>query len=99
MSEQHQVRVRLSLPADLHARLVEMPPAVRSQAVSTVLAAVLDGIDLPRVATATRELRRLGNLLNQPLHYTYRGGNFDARRVTNVLDFIDRLRMPFKRRR
>lgn len=95
---QYQVRVRLSLPPDVYARLVAMPPAVRSQAISAVLTAVLDGIDLPRVAVATGELKRLGNLLNQALHYYYTAGHFDSRRVTNAIDFIDRLRGPYKRR-
>ena len=98
MTAQHQVRVRLSLPPDLHAKLMALPPGVRSQAVSTVLAAVLDGIDLPHVITFTEQARKLGVLLNQSLHYCYTGGNFDARRVTAVVDFIERLRVPFKRR-
>jgi len=97
MTTQHQVRVRLSLPPDLHARLVALPPRVRSQAVSAVLASVLDGVDLPRVVAACDQMRRLGVLLNQALHYCYRNGNFDARRVEDIIRFFDRLRAPLRR--
>ncbi len=99
MTPQHQLRVRLTLPADIHAKLAALPPGLRSQVVSSVLVSVVHCLDLTRVATATGELRRLGNLLNQSLHHCYTGGNFDARRVTNTLDFIDELRAPYRRRR
>jgi len=99
MNTQHQVRVRLSLPPDLHARLMALPPSSRSQAISAVLVSVCDGIDLPLVAACTPQLRRLGVLLNQALHYAYTGHNFDARRVTAALDFIDRLRGGGRMRR
>jgi hypothetical protein len=99
VTSQHQLRVRLTLPPDIHAKLAALPPGLRSQVVSSVLVSVVHCLDLTRVATAITELRRLGNLLNQALHYTYRGGNFNAARVTAVLDFIDRLRAPYRRRR
>ena len=63
MNTQHQMRVRLSLPPDLHARLMALPPSTRSQAISAVLVSVCDGIDLPLVAACTEQLRRLGVLL------------------------------------
>ena len=99
MSTQHRLHLRLTLPADIHAQLIALPPAMRSQAISTVLVSVVHCLDLTRLAASTGELRRLGNLLNQSLHHCYTGGNFDARRVTNTLAFIDELRAPYRRRR
>lgn len=92
MTAQHQVRVRLTLPGDLHREVADLPPALRSQAVSTVLVAAADGLDLRAVIAATDQLRRAGVLLNQALHYAYREGNFDAASAAAVVAFIQRLR-------
>lgn len=92
MSEQHQLRVRLTLPADLHAEIATLPPALRSQAVSTVLIVAADGVDLHRVVAAVDQLRRAGVLLNQALHHAYVNGNFDAASAAAVVAFIQRLR-------
>jgi hypothetical protein len=94
---QNQIRVRLTLDDDLHAQLMALPPALRSQAVSTVLSSVMHGVDLPRVAAATEQMRRLGVLLNQALHHCYTGHNFNSKRVIDLLDFFDRLRGPLRR--
>jgi hypothetical protein len=92
MSLQHQLRVRLTLPPDLHREVAALPPSMRSQAVSTVLIAAADGIDMPAVIAATEQLRRAGSLLNQALHYAYVSGSFDAARASEVVRFIDRMR-------
>jgi hypothetical protein len=89
---QHRLRVRLTLPTDLHAQFAALPPALRSQAVSTLLIATADGLDLHRVIAAVDQLRRAGVLLNQALHYAYVNGNFDAASAAAVVDFIQRLR-------
>jgi hypothetical protein len=92
MSTQHQLRVRLTLPPDLHREVATLPPALRSQAVSTMLVAAADGVDMQRVVAATEQLRRAGVLLNQALHHAYVNGNFNAASAAEVVDFIQRLR-------
>jgi hypothetical protein len=92
MTAQHQLRLRVTLPRDLHARFDELPPALRSQAAATMLVAAADGVDLHRLIAAVEQLRRAGVLLNQALHYAYLNGNFDAASAAAVVDFIQRLR-------
>jgi hypothetical protein len=92
VSTQHRVRVRLTLPRDLHAQLTALPPALRSQAAATMLVAAADGVDLHRLIAAVDQLRRLGVVLNQAVHYCYVSGNFDAASAAAVVAFIQRLR-------
>jgi hypothetical protein len=89
---QHRLRVRLTLPRDLHAQFAALPPALRSQAAATMLVAAADGVDLHRLIAAVDQLRRAGVLLNQALHYAYVNGNFDAASAAEVVQFIQRLR-------
>jgi hypothetical protein len=92
VTAQHQVRVRLTLPRNLHAEVAALPPALRSQAVSTVLVAAAEGMDLRAVIAATDQLRRAGVLLNQAVHYCHVHGQFDARAASAVVGLIERLR-------
>jgi hypothetical protein len=92
MTAQHQLRLRVTLPRDLHAQFAALPPALRSQAVSTLLIATADGLDLRRVVAAVDQLRRLGVVLNQAVHYCHVHGTFDASAASAVVAFIQRLR-------
>jgi hypothetical protein len=92
MNAQHRLRLRLTLPRDLHARFDELPPALRSQAAATMLVAAADGVDLHRLIAAVDQLRRLGVVLNQAVHYCYVHGSFDAASAAEVVAFIQRLR-------
>lgn len=89
---QSQIRIKLTLPLDLHTEVLALPPNIRSRAVSTVLIAAADGIDLPGVIAATEQLRRIGVLLNQAVHYAHLGKGLDVTRLKDCLSFIERLR-------
>ena len=87
-----QLRVRLSLPHGPHAALADLSPAMRSQAVSALLVAHADGVDWRLLVESVDQIRRVGVLLNQAVHFAHQGRGLDEGRVIDALIMIERLR-------
>ena len=93
---QHQIRVRLTLPADLHRRLAAMPSGLRSQLVSSILIGNADGVDLTQVIASIHEIRRAAVLLNQCLKAYWSSDpdqrpSVDADKIEDVVRTVQRL--------
>jgi len=64
-----QLRIRTS--EDVAVRLLTLSPRARSRAVSLMVAAALERVDLAVLLEMRRELVSLGNLLNQSLRLSW----------------------------
>jgi hypothetical protein len=64
-----QLRVRTS--EAVATRLLALPPRARSRAVSLMVAAAMEQVDLAALLDLRGELVRLGNLLNQSLRTSW----------------------------
>jgi hypothetical protein len=97
MSDQNQLRLRVTLPDDLHGVLSAVSPSLRSKMVSMMLVASMDGVDLKKLQESGDQLRRYGVLLNQALRAYYLGGvacgdkKLDLDRVQACVEIIWRL--------
>jgi hypothetical protein len=60
-----QMRIRVS--PDVARRLLALSPRARCRAVSMMVGAAMEGVDLGELLAMRKELSSLGNLLNQSL--------------------------------
>ena len=83
-----QLRIRTS--EDVAERLLALSPRTRSRAVSLMVAANLERVDLTALMEMRRELVALGNLLNQSLRLSW-GTAVDRDALREVVQKLGRL--------
>jgi len=81
-----QLRIRLS--PGVAARFEALPPLARARAVSMLLGAQSEGVDLPTLLQLRGELARLGTLLNQSLKTSW-GRSTDAQAASEVVRILE----------
>lgn len=88
MSPNLQLRIRLSKGSA--QRFLSLPPRSRSRAVSFLVASACEGIDLPALLQARRELVSLGVLINQSLRLSW-GQSADGVALRELLKKLQRI--------